>query len=66
MKNIKANILSLNLKLDNVELDVDFDILQQSNEPAVLKVKYHNKYYLALFNELDKSIIVFDNEEIKE
>ena len=63
MKKIKGKIESLNYEFDNIELPVDFELLVELKEARILPIKYKDKNYLGLFNDLQKEVIVFDSTQ---
>ena len=64
MKKIKGKIESLNFEFDDIELPIDFELLIELKEARILPIKYKDKNYLGLFNDLQKEVIVFDSKEI--
>lgn len=64
MKKIKGKIESLNYEFDDIESPIDFELLVELKEARILPIKYKDKNYLGLFNELQKEVIVFDSTQI--
>ena len=61
MYKIKGYLVSSNQKeVVDVECPISPEELIEIKEPLSLKVKYNDNIYLALYDDLNKKVIVFD------
>ena len=66
MKKTRNTLIISTKGSDEIELPVDYEDLIKLDEPLVLPVKYKDNKVLALYDDINKKIIVFDSEIIKD